>query len=192
MIWMTFSDSNANSVKFSLVTMILNGPCYHGEVCFVDTKMFLFFMVAPDLPFWLWNQHRHHYLCIPTGPSSANTCFPGIIAIPSVPIVQNNAFPTSRLKMTIPNSHFFPGMESVFREKALIPEFLSPPLWCIQFEFGSLNFEIFTLWWILTGSDWTNAECINNCKYCRPKNDVNSSSHSFFFSIKIFLSLKIF
>ena len=37
-----------------------------------------------------------------------------ISAIPSVPIVQNNAFPTSRLKMIIPDS-------LSFRERALFP-----------------------------------------------------------------------
>ena len=31
---------------------------------------------------------------------------PGIIAILRVPIVQNNAFPTSQLKMLIPDSNF--------------------------------------------------------------------------------------
>ena len=53
-----------------------------------------------------------------------------ISAIPSVPIVQNNAFPTSRLKMIIPDSPFPSGKElcsrnpgSFFREKCLIPEF---------------------------------------------------------------------
>ena len=38
-----------------------------------------------------------------------------ISAIPSVPIVQNNAFPTSRLKMIIPDS-------LSFRERALFPK----------------------------------------------------------------------
>ena len=60
---------------------------------------------------------------------------PGIIAILNVPIVQNNAFPTSRLlKMLIPESaNLFPGKTSVseipevfFREKAQISEIPEP------------------------------------------------------------------
>ena len=59
--------------------------------------------------------------------------FPGIIAIASVSIVQNNAFPTSMLKMLIPGSYFLPGkgsdpeMRGVFAGKALIPKFLETP-----------------------------------------------------------------
>ena len=60
----------------------------------------------------------------------------GIIAIPSVPKVQNNAFPTSWWKKLISNSHLLPGKSSVpeicnFLKSPLIlkfPEVLEPPI----------------------------------------------------------------
>ena len=62
---------------------------------------------------------------------------PRIISIPRVPIAQSNVFPTSQLKISVPDCHLLLGNGSVpkflffFSGKTLIPEFpehpLSPP-----------------------------------------------------------------
>ena len=81
--------------------------------------------VPVNLSFFLTTSSRES----PIQDSQKN--IPGIITIPRVPIMQNNAFQSSQLKILITDPHFllekdlFP--EVFFQEKDLIPEFPEPP-----------------------------------------------------------------